>query len=60
VPEVKISSIRGLSDLVPNDARQVAEIEGWLVRYGSITHMDKELDKNMDLGHEFLVYPPPL
>ena len=39
---------------LPTDARQVAEIGGWLVKYGSITHMDKELDKNMDLGHEFL------
>ena len=37
--------------LVPG---QVAEIGGWLVTYGTINHMDKELDKDASASHSFL------
>ena len=33
---------------------QVAEIGGWLVTYGTINHMDKELDKDASASHSFL------
>lgn len=33
---------------------QVAEIGGWLATYGSIVAMDRELDKDSSLNHQFL------